>query len=106
MDIAKINQTGCYAVIFNSVLKENSTGYEETAQRMAELAQQQPGFLGFESARNIIGITISYWEDLDSIKKWKENGEHMLAQKMGKEKWYQSYALRICKIEKQYYYNL
>jgi len=61
LDIAKINQTYCYAVIFTSVLKENAAGYEETANRMIELAQQQPGFLGYESARNVIGITISYW---------------------------------------------
>jgi len=106
LDIAKISQAGGYAVIFNSVLKENTTGYEETAQRMVELAQQQPGFLGFESVRNEIGISISYWEDLQSIKKWKENGEHILAQKMGKQKWYESYALRICKIEKQYHFNM
>ena len=106
MDIAKINHTHCYAVIFNSVLKNETQGYEQTAQRMVELAQQQQGFLGYESVRNEIGITISYWEDLESIKNWKENGEHILAQKKGKKDWYKSYALRICKIERQYYYNL
>jgi heme-degrading monooxygenase HmoA len=106
LDIAKINKTHYYAVIFNSVLKEKADGYKSTADRMVELAQQQPGFLGFESARNEIGITISYWEDLDSIKNWKENTEHLLAQKRGKEKWYKSYALRICKVEKQYYFDV
>ena len=106
MDIAKINQTHCYAVIFNSVLKEKAEGYEETANRMVELARQQPGFLGYESARNEIGITISYWQDLESIESWKKNSEHLLAQKMGKEKWYKSYALRVCKVERQYFENV
>jgi heme-degrading monooxygenase HmoA len=105
LDIAKINKSHYYAVIFNSVLKENADGYHGMADRMLELAAQQPGFLGFESARNEIGITVSYWDDLESIKNWKENGEHLLAQKMGKEKWYKKYALRICKVEKQYYFD-
>ena len=106
MDIAKIDHLHYYAVIFNSVLNDKADGYEQTAQRMVELAQQQPGFLGYESVRENIGITISYWEELQSIKNWKKNGEHMLAQKKGREKWYKSYALRICKIERQYYFGL
>ena len=105
MDIAKVNQTPCYAVIFNSVLNDKAEGYEEMADRMVELARQQPGFLGFESIRDKIGITISYWEDLESIKNWKNNSEHLIAQKMGKEEWYKSFVLRICKVEKQYYFD-
>lgn len=106
MEIAKINQNNYYAVIFNSVLNDDVADYEVMAERMVELAARQPGFLGFESVRDEIGITISYWESLDAIKNWKQNSEHLLAQKMGKEKWYKSYALRICKIERQYYFNL
>lgn len=105
MEIAKIDQNSCYAVIFNSVLNKNAEGYEDMANRMVELAKQQPGFLGFESVRDEIGITISYWESLDAISNWKQNSEHLLAQKMGKEKWYRSFALRICKVERQYYFN-
>ena len=105
MEIARVQQTPCYAVIFNSVLKTKADGYEEMSEKMVNLVQQQPGFLGFESVRDDIGITISYWTDLQSIKKWKENAEHMLAQKKGREDWYKSYVLRICKVEKQYYFD-
>ena len=105
MGIAKIDRNVYYAVIFNSVLNEPAEGYEIMADRMVELAQQQPGFLGFESVRKDIGITISYWENSESIKKWKQQTEHLLAQKLGKEKWYKSYALRICKVERQYYFD-
>ena len=105
MEIAKINQNNYYAVIFNSVLNEDAEGYEEMADQMVELAKQQAGFLGFESVRSEIGITISYWESLDAIKNWKQNSEHLFAQKIGKEKWYQSFALRICKVERQYYFD-
>ncbi len=67
---------------------------------MLELARKQPGFLGVESAREQIGITVSYWSDLESIKKWKENAEHREAQKMGIEKYYTSFKTRIAKVER------
>ena len=69
---------------------------------MVELAAQQPGFLGVESAREELGITVSYWSDLDSIKAWKRNAEHLEAQKMGREKWYSNYKTRIARVERDY----
>ena len=61
-----------YAVIFTSVKTENAEGYNQVAELMESLAKEQDGFLGVESARNEIGITVSYWRDLESIKKWKQ----------------------------------
>lgn len=69
---------------------------------MVELASQQTGFLGVESARDEVGITVSYWSDLDSIKQWKANIEHQAAQRVGKEKWYASFKVRISKVERDY----
>ena len=66
------------------------------------LAENQKGFLGIESARNDIGITVSYWESLEAIAQWKANTEHLHAQKLGKSKWYESYRVRICKVERDY----
>jgi heme-degrading monooxygenase HmoA len=91
-----------YAVIFTSLHTEYDKEYEETSRRMEELASLQEGFLGYESAREEIGITVSYWQDLDSIKKWKNNSEHLIAQKRGKEKWYSSYRIRIARVEREY----
>lgn len=68
-----------YAVIFSSISTEDNTGYSEMADLMVELAKQQDGFLGIESAKNEIGITVSYWTGIDSIKKWKQNSEHLIA---------------------------
>ena len=70
------------------------------AARMLELASQQPGFLGVESAREEIGITVSYWADLESIRNWKKNSEHMLAQKRGRELWYSAFKTRIARVER------
>ena len=91
-----------YAVIFTSLRTEGDDGYEETAQRMLGLAQQQPGFLGYESAREETGITISYWENEQAIRNWKMNTEHVFAQQQGREKWYSNYKVRICKVEREY----
>jgi heme-degrading monooxygenase HmoA len=100
--IANTPEPPYYAVIFSSLNTEVGDGYAETAARMVELAAQQPGFLGVESAREELGITVSYWSDLDSIKAWKRNAEHLLAQKMGRDKWYSSYKTRIARVERDY----
>ena len=91
-----------YAVIFTSIKKDNDEGYPSMAKRMVELAHQQPGFLGVESARNEIGITVSYWESLKAIEQWKNNSAHLIAQEIGKTKWYESYKVRICQVVMSY----
>ncbi|MEM8965448.1 MAG: antibiotic biosynthesis monooxygenase [Bacteroidota bacterium] len=91
-----------YAVIFTSVKSSHSEGYSEMAEAMHKLAAQQSGFLGVESAREEVGITVSYWKDLESIKQWKLNSQHLLAQKKGREQWYSQYKTRICRVEREY----
>ena len=91
-----------YAVIFSTILNENTEGYKEAAEKMEELARQQEGYLGIESARNEIGITVSYWQTLESILAWKHNVEHTEVRNLGREKWYKQYQLRICKVEREY----
>ncbi len=91
-----------FAVIFANQRNEDDEGYGAMAERMVELAQQQPGFLGVDSARDGggFGITVSYWSDLDSINNWRDNAEHREAQRLGKEQWYEKYSLRIAKVER------
>jgi len=62
--------------------------------------------LGVESARESVGITVSYWSDLESIKLWKQNTEHVMAQKQGREIWYKEFKTRICKVEKDYGFSI
>ena len=103
--IANTPKPPYYAVIFTTERTAIDNGYEETANRMEELAKQQEGFLGFESAREGTGITVSYWKDLESIRKWKMNSEHLFAQKTGRTSWYKSYKTRICLVERDYEFN-
>ncbi|HWB64845.1 MAG TPA: antibiotic biosynthesis monooxygenase [Chitinophagales bacterium] len=95
-----------YAVIFTSLRNEGDNGYEEMGGRMEQLAMQQPGYLGHESVRDGLGITVSYWENLDAVKHWKANAEHLLAQKYGRETWYKAYKVRICLVERDYGFGL
>jgi heme-degrading monooxygenase HmoA len=94
-----------YAVIFTNLQTNDTEGYSAMAETMEQLARQQPGFLDFEHAREDIGITISYWESLEAIASWKANLEHLEAQKSGKERWYEWYKIRICKIEREYSFS-
>lgn len=100
--IAKTPPPPYYAVIFSSLRTDIAEGYGDTAERMVELAEEQPGYLGHESVRDGLGITISYWESLEAIRHWKQNTEHLIAQQKGRTDWYSAYKTRICKVERDY----
>ncbi len=93
-----------YAVIFTAQRTAGDCGYGAMAERMAALAQQQPGFLGMESTRDDsgLGITVSYWRDEESIRAWKANLDHGAAQRRGQAEWYSAYQLRVCRVEREY----
>jgi heme-degrading monooxygenase HmoA len=91
-----------YAVIFTSRRTEGDNGYGEMAEAMVSLAAQQPGFLGIESAREDLGITVSYWQSLEAIAAWKKNSDHLAAQRRGRAEWYEHFKVRICRVEREY----
>ena len=93
-----------YAVIFTSKLKEPHSGYDKMARYMEDLASKQEGFLCLESVRgkDQSGITISYWSSLEAIELWKNDLSHLVAQKKGKENWYDHYKVRIARVEREY----
>jgi heme-degrading monooxygenase HmoA len=91
-----------YAVIFTSVTTDEDSGYAEMAHYMEKLVINQAGYLGHDSARSGVGITVSYWDSLDAINKWKNHLAHQIAQEKGKEKWYASYRIRVCLVEREY----
>lgn len=98
--IAQTPQPPYYAVIFTSLRTEGGNGYAEAAQRMLEIARSQPGFLGYEAARNGLGISVSYWASLDAISAWREHPEHRAVQKMAGT-WYTDSRIRVCKVERE-----
>ncbi len=100
--IAKTPNTPYYAVIFTSLKSEDDAGYDAMSDVMVALAQQQPGFLGVESARETVGITVSYWDTLDAIRLWKQQLDHQQAQALGRAQWYSQYQVRVSKVERDY----
>ena len=93
-----------YAAIFTSQRTAGDQGYGAMADRMLELAGQQPGYLGAESVRDAhgFGITVSYWTSEAAIRDWKQHAEHQVDQAQGHARWYQHFELRIAKVERAY----
>ena len=100
--IAATPEPPYYAVIFTSLRTEGDDGYAAMAEAMDALAARQPGYLGIESAREAVGITVSYWRDLESIAAWKAELKHLAAQQAGRERWYAAYHVRIARVERDY----
>jgi heme-degrading monooxygenase HmoA len=93
------------AVIFTSQrTDDDADGYAAMAEAMDELARQQPGWLGIESARSAdgFGITVSYWRSAADARAWKAVSEHAGAQRLGRERWYRSYRVRIAEVQREY----
>jgi len=100
--IAKTPEPPYYAVIFTSLRTSGDNGYSKMADEIEKTVINQPGFLGFESARDGLGITVSYWRNEESIRSWKENLLHSKARNLGREKWYAEFKVRVAKVERDY----
>jgi heme-degrading monooxygenase HmoA len=100
--IANTPKPPYYAVIFTSIRNPIDNGYSETAQRMAELAEGMDGFLGMESVRDGLGITISYWTDEEAIARWRTHAEHTIARERGRAEWYSRFHVRVARVERDY----
>lgn len=100
-EIAQTPEPPYYAVIFTSIRTPGDNGYAETARQILDVARQQPGFLGYEAARNELGISVSYWESLEAIQAWRNHPQHRLVQ-VRADDWYADSRIRICRVERSY----
>ncbi|GAA3373077.1 antibiotic biosynthesis monooxygenase [Streptomyces sannanensis] len=93
-----------YTVVFTSIRTEGDNGYGETAERMKELVEGIPGYLGYETARTPggIGITVGYFRDEEAIAAWRSRLEHQSAQRRGRAEWYESYSVHIGRVERSH----
>jgi heme-degrading monooxygenase HmoA len=103
--IAKTPAPPYYVVVFTIVLSSDLEGYEDMGGKMVELAFQQPGFLGMEYGGGETELTISYWENLESISQWRNVAAHTIARDLGREKWFQAFKVRIAKVERDYEFS-
>lgn len=96
---------GSWVVVFVSRRSgADAEGYGAMAERMEQLARAQPGFVGMHSVRGEdgVGITVCYWQSAEAIAAWKRDVEHAAAQQRGRERWYESYAVTVARVERQY----
>lgn len=100
--IAETPEPPYTAVIFTSVRSESDGGYAEASAEMERLARAQPGFLGIESARSGVGITVSYWRTDDDARAWKRVAEHVAVQRRGRDEWYSAYEVRVATVTRAY----
>ncbi|NUR06689.1 MAG: antibiotic biosynthesis monooxygenase [Nocardioidaceae bacterium] len=100
--IARTPEPPYVAVVFTSLRTEGDRGYAAMSRRMEELAATQPGYLGLESARDGLGITVSYWADEDAARAWKQVAEHLVAQQRGRDAWYADYKVRVAVVHRDY----
>jgi heme-degrading monooxygenase HmoA len=90
------------AVVFTSLRTQGDNGYSLMSMRMDQLAAQQPGYLGHETAHDEVGITVSYWVDEDAARAWKQVAEHVVAQQRGRDAWYSDYRVRVASVLREY----
>jgi heme-degrading monooxygenase HmoA len=93
------------AVIFTNRRTEvDDDGYGSMADEMETQASRRPGFLGLESVRSADrhGITVSYWADEDAALAWKDVADHLGAQRLGRERWYERYVTRVAVVGRHY----
>ncbi len=102
MNIAKTPDPPYFAVIFTSVLRSKDESYETTAKRMVERSSGYPGFLGIDSARTDVGITVCYWKTEEDLLRWKNDTDHLEVQRKGKSTWYKQFSVRIARVERAY----
>lgn len=97
-----------YAVLFSNCLRnQDDVFYQNLSQNLRAQAEKQPGYIGLESYRNPDGkgITISYWENLEAVARWKKHSEHLVAQQYGREKAYSQYSVRVCEVTREYHFS-
>lgn len=94
-----------WVVIFTAVFSGRAAEeYAETSARMVALMQESPGFLGYETAQGEGGgeITVCYWDSEEAVRIWRQNAEHLAAQKRGREAFYSAYHIRVARVDRAY----
>jgi heme-degrading monooxygenase HmoA len=103
--IAKTPNPPYYAVIFTTIKSDDLEGYDEMNASMFALAKQQPGYLGIESGRGDLGVSVTYWRSIEDIAAWKANAEHRLAQEKGYSQWYKAFVTRVARVERHHFFE-
>ncbi|MCU7846378.1 MAG: antibiotic biosynthesis monooxygenase [Candidatus Thiodiazotropha sp. (ex Monitilora ramsayi)] len=95
-----------YAVIFKARIRSLDEDYQETANKLREIAMKEFGCREFVSvSEGEFEISISYWDDMNMIRAWKESTEHLKAQTEGRNRWYHSIQIQVVEVVREYERN-
>lgn len=92
-----------YVVIFRARARELDAEYGRVAEQLRDLALSQFGCLEFVAAtEGDQEIALSYWRDEADIRRWKAQADHLVAQRLGRERWYSAYTVQVATIVREY----
>ena len=91
---------GMLVVLFRSKLVPEPDGYAEMAQEMLAAAKSMPGFVDVKAFTADDGerLTLVWWQDEETLRAWRLHARHQVAQKTGRERWYEYYNLEVAEI--------
>jgi heme-degrading monooxygenase HmoA len=89
-------------VLFRSKLVDAPDGYAEMAQEMLDLAKTMPGFVDVKAFKAEDGerLTLVWWEDEETLRGWRTNARHLVAQRAGRERWYEYYTIEAAEVKR------
>lgn len=92
-----------FVVIFRAQAKALDAEYSAMAAQMRELALTRFGCLDFTAVtEGNQEVALSYWPDEASIRAWKQHTDHLMAQRLGRERWYASYSVEVAEVRRRY----
>ena len=85
-------------VFRNRLDPAGATHYGPRAEEMEALARSMPGFVDVKSfvADDGERVTISTFADEASVRAWREQAEHRVAQAEGRSTYYDEYSIQVC----------
>jgi heme-degrading monooxygenase HmoA len=89
--------------VFRTRLRsENEAEYREWAARIHALAETMPGFISHKTFQADDGerVTIVEFESEEAQAAWRNHPEHSKAQRLGREKFYSEYELKVCELKR------
>lgn len=95
------------AVLFEAdALPEAQERYFQLALELKPILSDMPGFISIERFQSLTTpgkiLSLSWWEDEESVAGWKRNLMHQAAQKEGKQSIFSFYRIRVASVFRDY----
>ena len=92
-------------VLFRSKLTDQAgDDYKAMADEMLTRAKTMPGFVDFKTyaAQDGERISVIHWESQDTLRAWSDDLRHVVAQRTGRERWYEYFRVEVAEVTRSY----